>query len=37
MFAFIMPNRLEPLTGQPRDYLVSLDRAEKAEDSTIME
>lgn len=28
MFAFLMPNHLEPLTGQPRDYAVSVDRVE---------
>lgn len=28
MFAFLMPNQLEPLAGQPRDYAVSVDRVE---------
>jgi endonuclease G, mitochondrial len=28
MFAFLMPNRLEPLAGTPADYLVSVDRIE---------
>lgn len=29
MFAFIVPNRLEPLSGEPRDYAVSVDRVEQ--------
>lgn len=28
MFAFIMPNRAAPLSGQPKDYLVSVDQVE---------
>lgn len=28
MFAFIMENRAQPLTGRPRDYLVAVDRVE---------
>jgi endonuclease G len=29
MFAFIMANRLEPLSGQPVDYVASVDRVEQ--------
>jgi endonuclease G len=29
MFAFIMPNRLEPVAGQPLDYVTSVDRVEQ--------
>jgi endonuclease G, mitochondrial len=29
MFAFIVPNRLEPLSGEPRAYAVSVDRVEQ--------
>lgn len=28
MFAFILPNQLAPALGEPRDYLVSVDRVE---------
>ncbi len=28
LFAFLMENRLQPLTGQPQDYLVSVDEVE---------
>lgn len=28
MFAFIMPNQLRPVSGKPRDYLVSVDEVE---------
>lgn len=30
MFAFIMPNQLQPLSGHPSDYLVSVDQVEEA-------
>lgn len=29
MFAFVMANRLEPLSGQPIDYVASVDRVEQ--------
>lgn len=28
MFAFVMPNSLAPITGEPRDYIVSVDRVQ---------